>query len=351
MKLIDIVYESVIDMYEGSPIPMQNDEFIKRAQNIHKDENGKPKYDYSKTDYVNRRTKVIITCPLHGDFIQSSNGHLRGDGCPSCGKEKRRLSRDEFIKKSKEVHGDKYTYDNVVMGLNNSTDKVSITCPIHGDFLQPASDHIRGNGCKKCVSDTYRTTKDDFIKNARKIHGDKYSYDHVNYKNTHTPVTITCPLHGDFSQTPAKHLYQGCPKCIIVSRGEIVLRDFFTEQNFKFVEQKKFDACFNFNKDTKKCFKLPFDFYLPDINTLIEVDGAPHFKIISKFGETKFERQVLSDKIKNQFVKNSSYRLIRLFYDGRNFKFLLSELDRLLNKKSSEKILLSKDYPKEGWNK
>ena len=56
------------------------DDFINKAKEIHKD-----KYDYSKVDYIDSKTKVKITCEEHGEFEQQPYNHLRGKGCPKCG--------------------------------------------------------------------------------------------------------------------------------------------------------------------------------------------------------------------------------------------------------------------------
>ena len=76
-----------------------------------------------------------------------------------------KMTGDEFIKRSNKVHGGKYNYDKVVMGKNTS-DHVTITCPIHGDFSQNASQHLLGRGCKKCGYDRKSITKSEFLKRA-----------------------------------------------------------------------------------------------------------------------------------------------------------------------------------------
>lgn len=56
--------------------------------------------------------------------------------------------------------------------------------------------------------------REEFIEKAVSVHGDEYDYSKVEYKNSKTKVCIVCPEHGEFFQTPAKHLSgQGCPKC------------------------------------------------------------------------------------------------------------------------------------------
>lgn len=113
------------------------------------------KYDYSKTVYVNQTTDVVITCPKHGDFLQRPNNHYMGAGCPSCSGN-RRLTTEKFIERAKNVHGNKYDYSKVVY-VNNKT-KVSIICPEHGEFLQSPDKHLQGRGCPGCVRNRVEQT-------------------------------------------------------------------------------------------------------------------------------------------------------------------------------------------------
>lgn len=189
---------------------LTTEEFIKKAREVHGD-----KYDYSKVEYKDARTKVCIICPEHGEFYQIPNSHLLGRGCNKCcGSAK--LTTEDFIKKAREVHGDKYNYSKVEY-KNNST-KVVITCSTHGDFEQTPALHLQGRNCPECGSESRselsRTSIDSFIKRSKEIHGDKYDYSKVDYKNNKTKIIIICPDHGEFEQTPSKHLIgRGCPKC------------------------------------------------------------------------------------------------------------------------------------------
>lgn len=137
---------------------MTTSEFIEKAIKVH---NGK--YDYSETVYVNSRQNVRIMCPIHGAFEQKAVSHLQGCGCPKCAcvyseehKEKLRsslrkargMSTEEWIKRAKQVHGDKYDYSQTVY-VNQRTN-VKIICPVHGVFEQKADSHIRGCGCRLC---------------------------------------------------------------------------------------------------------------------------------------------------------------------------------------------------------
>lgn len=199
------------------PKKLTKEEFIKKANEKH---NGK--YDYYKVGYVNSATKVCIICPKpeHGEFWQTPNSHLRGCGCPKCKGDKTRerciSTKEIFIEKACKKHDNKYDYSKVYY-VNNIT-KVCIICPEHGEFEQTPKTHLKGCGCQKCghnaTSKSKRSTKKDFIKKAREVHGDKYYYSKVDYVNNRTKVCIICPEHDEFWQTPDTHARGiGCPKC------------------------------------------------------------------------------------------------------------------------------------------
>ena len=102
-------------------------------------------------------------------------------------------TREEFISIAKDIHGDKYDYSKVIVRGEN---RVRITCPIHGDFLQKCSNHLRGCGCAECAfkSNPQLKPKDTkwFIKRAHQVHGYKYDYSLVNYVDNKTKVNIHC---------------------------------------------------------------------------------------------------------------------------------------------------------------
>ena len=121
--------------------------FISEVKKVHDD-----KYDYSKVDYNNANTNIIIICPEHGEFKQIAHNHLRGQGCPKCANSKKgdyqKSNTEDFIKKAKLVHGNKYDYSKV--NYINNRIKVCIICPEHGDFFQKPLDHTNGRGCIEC---------------------------------------------------------------------------------------------------------------------------------------------------------------------------------------------------------
>jgi hypothetical protein len=196
---------------------MSHDKFIRRAKRVHGQ-----KYDYSRVDYVRCDTDVIIICPNHGEFLQAPYNHVnRKQDCPECSKATHgdwcRKDQDDFIRDARKKHGDKYDYSAVEYVSTHA--HVLIGCPIHGQFHQAPANHLSGRGCIQCGvirrSNLIRKSQDDFIRDARKKHGDKYDYSAVVYINSHAHVLIGCPHHGMFSQQPANHLHggSGCPQC------------------------------------------------------------------------------------------------------------------------------------------
>lgn len=121
---------------------LTTEEFIRRAKEVHGD-----KYDYSKVEYVNNTTKIEVICSKHGSFFTQPSSILNGHGCPSCSVRKK-LTKNEFIERAKKVHNGKYDYSKVEY-VNVFTD-VLIICPIHGNFYQKPHGHLLGCGCKKC---------------------------------------------------------------------------------------------------------------------------------------------------------------------------------------------------------
>jgi len=183
------------------------------------------KFDLSGVEYVNKRTRISVTCPLHGVFEILPLNFLNSKcGCPSCSHksaaavrgEKSRMTTDEFIEKASKVHGGRYDYSKVE--YVNSNTKVCIKCPVHGEFWQLPSNHLQGMGCRKCGRESIRESTDvltcRFIEKAIAVHGDKYDYSKVEYKNAYTDVCIICKKHGEFLQSPHNHLRgHGCPFC------------------------------------------------------------------------------------------------------------------------------------------
>ncbi|MBD2627951.1 GIY-YIG nuclease family protein [Trichormus variabilis] len=183
------------------------DEFIKEAQAKHGDF-----YDYSKALYISSNTKVIVICPQHGEFQITPSHHLQGVGCRKCFNERMRNDQNNIIAKFRQTHGEYYNYDKVIYKRIDL--KVTIECPLHGDFEQVSAAHIAGSGCSKCAVERQALSNEEFIRKAQIKHEYKYDYSQVIYINNSTKVAIICPDHGLFHQQPNNHLRGNqCPQC------------------------------------------------------------------------------------------------------------------------------------------
>lgn len=152
------------------------EKFIAKSKNLYGDI-----YDYSKTVYLGKNKEVIIICPEHGEFKQQASSHYKA-GCKKCADIKtglkNRVSQEDFLIRSKIVHDNKYDYSKTVYCGNIK--KITVICPEHGEFIQMASAHLRGNGCKLCANASTRTCEtpdrwhDMSIKNKHKF--DSYKF-------------------------------------------------------------------------------------------------------------------------------------------------------------------------------
>ena len=125
-------------------------------------------YDYEKFIYVKSSQKSIITCPKHGDFLQSHNVHRKGVGCPECGniatKSKLAKTTEDFIKASNLIFNNKFSFDNSLYECRFCD--ISITCPQHGEFKTTPANHLTSKyGCDKCANSAV----------GEKAHGWSYS--------------------------------------------------------------------------------------------------------------------------------------------------------------------------------
>lgn len=118
-----------------------------------------------------------------------------------------------FITKATTIHGNTYDYSQV--NYVKSSQKIIILCSKHGAFEQIAADHLKGCGCPKCSLIKRSKSLDTFIQESNNKHNNKYDYSKVVYKQSQSKVTIICPIHREFRQTPENHLRSSiaCPNC------------------------------------------------------------------------------------------------------------------------------------------
>lgn len=294
-----------------------------------------------------------------------------------------KLTQEEFIKRCKLVHGDKYDYSKTK--YKNKTEKVTITCPTHGDFQQIAESHYNGHGCQKCYTDKVGPrqawTKEQFLRKVRERFGWKYEYDLDNYKDLRTPIKIKCSKHGWFFQKPYWHLRsEGCPKCgrekanknesdslqdflekaktshpTGYSFDNVKLEDFknkvtitcnihgdfrIRRANFiagqgcpkctlvnqmkllKKLEKRFSNIEFNWEYKANWLGKQRIDIFIPELKIAIEYDGQQHFVPIKHFGgKAGLEITKTRDKLKEQKCKENGVLLIRLKYDYKKKDF------------------------------
>lgn len=222
-------------------------------------------YDYSLfTEYFGNKIAVPIICREHGVFYQRPNDHLHGNGCPKCKRNK--ITPEEYFEMARFVHNNFFTYEHAI--YTGSNNKITPTCPIHGDFEVKANNHLTGHNCPKCSKEgikhkitplpkrkksTKKLTQDNVIERIRLIHGDKYDTSLVEYKGVSNKIKLICneideigEIHGIFEITPA-HLFggQGCPKCggnyrhttdSIVAKFKMVHKDDYDYSKFIYVD-------------------------------------------------------------------------------------------------------------------
>ena len=348
---------------------MKIEDFICKSKKTHGN-----KYDYSKSIYINSRTKLIITCPTHGDFEQEPSSHIRGRGCPKCGilsrVNKLKNNVNELIKKANIIHNNKYDYS--LINYINIDTKVKIICPEHGIFEQSFSAHLRQKqGCPKCFGN-YNYTTEEWVKKANIVHNNKYDYSLTKYIQSSIKVKIICPEHGIFEQKPFTHLRGSkCPKCSGVynytteewiKRASIIHNNKYDYSLAKYINSftkvkiicpehgifeqlpenhikeygcpmcnnsigeqkilkilKENNIDFEEQKKYKDLFfkkQLKFDFYLPKYNLLIEYNGRQHYNFISFFDKTRkdFLESRHRDWLKRKYAKHNNINLLTIPY-------------------------------------
>lgn len=195
----------------GEKKRLSQDDFLERSYKIHGD-----KYDYTKVDYQGQNTNVKIICPIHGVFTQLPSTHLNGGGCPACSGVER-YGQSGFIERAKEIHGEKYDYSKVdYVNAKSKVEIICpehgsfMSEPYH----HTKGTGCPRCGADR-ISEALLLTKEEWIERAGNIHGDKYDYSRVDYAGGRNPVEIVCPEHGPFLQPPRIHIHQesGCPLC------------------------------------------------------------------------------------------------------------------------------------------
>ena len=287
--------------------------FIEEAKKIHGDN-----YDYSNVVYVNTHTHVTIVCKKCGNkFQQTPHSHLQGSKCPFCSHRSFKYTVDEvkYIIKSK--YNNFYNTE-LITNYKDNKQKLPLICPKHGYFESCLNDLNNGHACQLCGKEknhsSTRKTKEQFVNESVEIHGNKYDYSKVEYKNAITKTCIICPEHGEFWQTPNEHLRgKGCPHCN-ESKLEKETWFFLNSLNIENVRSKHF----------KWLGQKHLDFYLPKYNAAIECQGEQHFKPINFFGkDAGFEKRRKSDVDKKRLCEENNVKLF--YYSRENYDELIGK--------------------------
>ena len=368
---------------------MNTIEFIKKCVEVHGNN-----YDYSKIEYIGSKIKVCVICNKHGEYYIRPDSFLKGCGCVKCSHDKYRKTLDQFIQEATNIHGKIYNYSEV--SFNNIYDYVSIICPIHGNFNQIIKSHLNGHGCPKCANkrlgEIQTKTNEQFIIEANIKHNNKYKYNNTNYIGSNIKVEITCPIHGNFTQTPASHLNgNGCPKCSNLEKGAFrrLSKDMFIDR-CKIKHKNKYDyslvnyinnstnvkiICSDHGEfmqrpnhhlnghgcpmcnDSKLEMKvkaylnennvefiqqktfiwlknkndLYLDFYLPKYNIAIECQGIQHFKIGGWNDQKSLQGIIKRDELKLKLCTENNVKIY--YFSDLKIKYpydVITDLDVLL---------------------
>jgi hypothetical protein len=294
-------------------------------------------YDHSLIRFERMHDKIVVICRDHGQFTPTAVNYLAGRGCPDCGHSsasakrtpKLVLETGEVLARFRGIHGNYYDYTKVV--YRHSNHHVEIVCRQHGSFLQTPNSHRVGKGCPECGRVTRAAaqvlTTEEVVPRFRQVHGDRYDYASTEYVRFRQRVTIRCPRHGHFLQTPPAHLEgKGCPRCS-QSSGETRAAAWLQKHDIAFTVEFPVDI-----KGSKRC---RFDFFLPDHCAFLEIDGPHHFAAAPYGGislekaQHHFQETKRRDALKEEWAAANGMLVYRIRWDAK-IEECLGELFRAL---------------------
>lgn len=255
------------------------------------------KYNYDKVDYIDSHTKVIIICDKGHEFEQQPTRHLAGQGCKYCNqialKEGKPITnvdveritikwtKEKFIEKAKEIHGDKFDYS--MVDFTSYKNKIKIKCKQGHIFEQKIDGHLRGSDCKRCS--TNFLTNNEFIQKSINIFGDMFDYSKCSYINTNTKVILICNKDKHEFEVEPRHHYTnlGCPLCNQTTEGKV-------EKELRKVYNDDLKLQFLI-KNINEIKTYPFDFLIEKYKVIVELDGKQHFETVPFFQQPVEERQ------------------------------------------------------------
>jgi hypothetical protein len=196
-------------------------------------------------------------------------------------------------------------YDYTKVDYVDTHTKVTITCNIHGDFQQKPSGHIGGK--HGCLRCARSLTTEQFVKNALIVHTNLYNYDVVEYVHNKQPVNIICPIHGTFKQKPDSHVahQHGCPACGVQKQRDYSTPSKGEQQIAEFIRELGVDIC----QQTRKIIApLELDIFIPGHNVAIEYCGL-------YWHNDRFKKDRNYHKIKYDMCADNGIQLLTIFED------------------------------------
>jgi hypothetical protein len=271
-------------------------------------------YDYSLVHYNAAHSKIQIICHTHGVFYIRAGDHLHSkQGCYSCANIAKTKTTEQYVANATLKHNGKYDYSLVKYTKNYN--QIDIICKVHGKFTQKANDHLNGTNCPRCATNSTHTVE-QFIQQARKIHGNRYDYSLVQYIASTKKVIIICNQHGKFEQTPGAHiLQQGCPNCVSPNYSSSSIRwlNCVAQEHNIYIEHAD-----NLGEFRIPGTKLKADGYCVETNTIYEFHGdywhgnpdvyGPDY--INKIKQTPMSELYAATKSKEQIIKNLGHNLV-----------------------------------------
>lgn len=223
----------------------------------------------------------------------------------------RKKTTEEFKTQMRDINPD----IEILGKYQGNKTKISCRCKICNHEWEARPDNLLHWGCPKCrlvkIGNKKRKSQEQFISQANIVHGNKYSYDKVEYLRDDCKVIITCPIHEDFEQTPSNHLQKHrCPKCN-TSKGELLIEKYLKRNNISYQRQ----YCVNISRNINPSGKAYIDFFLPDFNTCIEYNGRQHYISLEYFGGVLgLEHQKCRDNYIKDYCTREGITLIEIPY-------------------------------------
>jgi rubredoxin len=232
--------------------------------------------------------------------------------CPDCGNEKsankRRTPIENVLDMGMELGV--FFLDEEFKGVNY---KHNWWCMKHGEVQISFTNLQNSKQCPECgrekSANKRRTPWDEIVAYTEK-EGEPVISNESEYKNTQSKLRYMCPKHGEYPSTWGDYRYGNSTRCPICnqSKGERDIDSYLKKHKIEFIHNHPFADCRN-------KLPLPFDFYIPSMNTCIEYDGIQHFEAVEHFGgEEEFKNVKKRDKIKTNYCKKKGIRLVRIPY-------------------------------------